>query len=142
MPPSAPLAPLRSAIVESLYPTSANILPTVCNGLGLTPGTKDEAFASKRNYVQGRISGLSRDRLLQLAHQLLQDGSNFELEEAVAQVEEVGERLISDLLRRAIGRALIPFDLSGHVPIIRVPTGHLADRPLAVPSLFRWNGAG
>lgn len=116
-PPSAPLAPLRSAIVEALYPTSANILPVVCEGLGLAPGDREEAFASKRNYVQGRISGLSRERLLQLAYQLLQDGPNYELEEAVGRVEEAGERLISELLRRSIGRALIPFNLSGHVPI-------------------------
>ncbi|KAA0677460.1 hypothetical protein [Azospirillum brasilense] len=116
-PPSAPLAPLRSAIVEALYPTSANILPVVCEGLGLASGDREEAFASKRNYVQGRISGLSRERLLQLAYQLLQDGPNYELEEAVGRVEEAGERLISELLRRSIGRALIPFDLSGHVPI-------------------------
>ncbi|WP_223677493.1 abortive infection family protein [Azospirillum agricola] len=108
---------MRSAIIEALYPTSANILPAVCEGLGLASGDRDKAFASKRNYVQGRISGLSRDRLLQVAHQLLQDGPNFELEEAVARVEEASERLMSDLLRRAIGRALIPFDLSGHIPL-------------------------
>ncbi|CAO3425226.1 abortive infection family protein [Azospirillum doebereinerae] len=117
-PPSAPLAPLRSAIVEALYPTSANILPAVCEGLGLASGDRDEAFASKRNYVLARISGLSRERLLQLAYQLLQDGPNFDLEEAVARLEEVSERLMSDLLRRAIGRALIPFDLSGHMPLL------------------------
>ncbi|WP_238522402.1 hypothetical protein [Azospirillum doebereinerae] len=86
--------------------------------MGLAAGTRDEAFASKRNYVQGRISGLSPERLLQLAHQLLQDGANFELEEAVTRVEESSERLISELLRRSIGRALIPFNLSGHIPFL------------------------
>jgi len=62
---------------------------------------------------------------------------NFELEEASAQVGEVGERLISDLPRRAIGRALIPFDLSGHVPIFEVlrhPQGRLITTARPPPS--------
>ena len=116
--PAAPLSTLRAAIVEALYPTSANVLPAICEGLGLAAGTRDEAFASKRNYILGRIGGLSRAPLLQLAHRILEDGPQYELAEAVAKVEEAGDRLVSELTRRNIGRALNHFDLSGHVPLL------------------------
>jgi hypothetical protein len=64
------VAGLRQAIVETLYPTSANMLADVCEAFGLAPGTRDEAFNSKRNYVK-RLLPLPPGKVLDVARQIL-----------------------------------------------------------------------
>jgi hypothetical protein len=69
-----PLIPgLRAAIVEALYQVSANILADVCEGFGLAAGTREEAFSSKQRYVSKRLVTLSREALLDLARQVLEE---------------------------------------------------------------------
>ena len=96
------LAELRNQIVETPYPTSANHLPTVCEEFGLAAGTREEAFDGKRAYVHARVKGLSRDRLMALARDILETHPGQALEEAVANVDEAGRSALTEITRRRI----------------------------------------
>jgi phosphatidylserine/phosphatidylglycerophosphate/cardiolipin synthase-like enzyme len=58
---------LSEYIVEALRSESANILPDVCAGLGMKEGEADEAFKSKRNYINARIRHYSSNEIISLA---------------------------------------------------------------------------
>lgn len=49
------LSEKRIKIVDALYSYSAFQLPTICSSIGLADGTEDEAFSSKRKYVEKRL---------------------------------------------------------------------------------------
>ena len=98
---------LRQVIIETLYPTSANMLADVCEGFGLAPGTRDEAFSSKRNYVMKRLLPLSSDRLLDLARQILTEFPNAELECTIQLASP------SQLADSVISASLASFDPQG-----------------------------
>lgn len=115
---NTPLAALRSAIIEALYPTSANSLPSVCEALGMASGNQDEAFSSKRNYIDKRIRRLSTESLLNISHKLIKEQDNYELSEAVFTIEDTRKKHISDITRRAIGRSIAHHSLSGRVPLL------------------------
>lgn len=61
---------LSEIIIENLTQESANNLPMICSGYGLSEGTTDEAFKSKRNYVYKRISHLDNLQILELGKKL------------------------------------------------------------------------
>ncbi|WP_247891815.1 abortive infection family protein [Azospirillum argentinense] len=122
---TAPLATLRTAIVEALYPTSANILPDVCEGLGLAPGTRNEAMSSKRTYVMSRLNKLSPEDTVRIARRILvEQGGDYRLEEAADRFAEASSRVASDLVRRHIGRALNQFDLCGELDVLDLIREH------------------
>ncbi|SHK92755.1 PLD-like domain-containing protein [Reichenbachiella agariperforans] len=66
-------------IQETLIAESANILPKLCENLGLEKGTIDEAFKSKRNYVYSRLVGLGKSQILDLAIRVNQNYDNTQL---------------------------------------------------------------
>lgn len=51
---------LKYKITEELSNYSANDLPSICEGLGLKPGTLDESYNGKAGYVSRRIATLSK----------------------------------------------------------------------------------
>ncbi|GJM33632.1 MAG: hypothetical protein DHS20C18_26330 [Saprospiraceae bacterium] len=72
---------LSNLICDALYNESANILHMVCKGYGLSEGTSDEAFQSKRNYVNARIRHLSPIELYELAKNIEGKYPKSELDE-------------------------------------------------------------
>lgn len=121
----APVSELRTTIVEALYPTSANILPDVCEALGLASGNSNEAMSSKRSYVIRRLAKLKAEELAEIARRILtQEGRNHDLEEALSRYEEMGQRQVSLLIRRQVGRALNSFDLAGHHHVLEFLAEH------------------
>jgi hypothetical protein len=57
---------LCEAIADALHPVKSYDLPEVCQSFGLAEGDEQEAFASKRGYVRGRISDYTHDQLIEL----------------------------------------------------------------------------
>jgi hypothetical protein len=98
---------LRVAIVEALYPTSARLLPDVCVSLGLSPGTYDEAYSSKKNYLVKRLLPLPSGMVLEVARRTLDGHYTEQLERAVS-------RASSDQPADAgISATLASFDVTG-----------------------------
>jgi hypothetical protein len=74
MPAPPPIkAQLRSLIVDVLYPISANQLHLVCERFGLAPGTRDEAFSSKRLYIGSRLESLPHDKVVEVAKRVVEE---------------------------------------------------------------------
>lgn len=94
-------ASLRSAVVNALYPISANVLADVCESLGLEAGTRGEAFSSKQRYVGTRLLKLSRVQILEVAQRVLEDYPTEELAKAVqrASQSQPADNLVSEVLR-------------------------------------------
>jgi hypothetical protein len=93
-------ATLRTAIVEALYPISANMLADVCEAFGLAPGTRDEAFSSKRQYVALRLLRLTPEQILAVGRQVMTEYPTPELERAIQRAlqGQPGDPGISDSL--------------------------------------------
>jgi|ERR1700730_2154109 len=101
------VAGLRQAIVETLYPTSADMLADVCEAFGLAPGTRDEAFNSKRNYVMKRLLPLPPGKVLDVARQILTEYPSEELERAIQRAS------LSQPADGTISTSLASFDQQG-----------------------------
>lgn len=82
---------LSSLIVDALYNESANILHKVCEGFGLKTGTSDEAFESKKNYVNSRIRHFSPNEIFDLAKRLEGKYPFSELDNYLIDLEESDE---------------------------------------------------
>lgn len=93
---------LRKRIAELVAGNKAYDVPAVCTGLGLAPGTDEEAMRSKFRYVNSRLLALSVAGLVTVAKKLLEQGWDFWLAELVAKVTEQGAREVSTLTRRRI----------------------------------------
>lgn len=63
---------LREAIADALHPVRSYDLPEVCRALGLADGDIDEAHASKRGYVRGRILEYTQDHLVELGTRVVE----------------------------------------------------------------------
>lgn len=94
-------AALRAAIVEALYPISANILADVCEAVGLEPGTRDQAFSGKQRYVALRLLNLSREQVLEVAQRVLEEYPTEELAKAIGRAAHIqpADNLVSEALR-------------------------------------------
>ncbi|MDH4989105.1 abortive infection family protein [Aminobacter anthyllidis] len=93
-------AALRAAVVDALYPISANILADVCEAFGLEPGTRDQAFSSKQRYVATRLLKLSREQVLEVAQRVLEEYPTEELAKAVrrAAQSQPADSMVSEAL--------------------------------------------
>ena len=103
---------IRDLVASALYPTSANVLPAVCERLGMAPGDRNEAMASKRSYVMSRLEKLSEEKVFLIAKRIVEENPDEKLKEAVERIEREGH-LITGLTRTHIARALNPYDLAG-----------------------------
>jgi len=115
---SFPPARLRALIVDALYPTSAHKLPDMCVRFGLAAGTAEEAFRSKRSYIDKRLSLLPTDRLLAVACAVQEDEPHHELGDALAKIEERGKRAVSELTRCAVLGVLDTCNVSGRIDVL------------------------
>jgi hypothetical protein len=109
--------------VDALYSVSAHKLPDVCVRFGLAAGTGEEAFRSKRAYVENRLSPLPFDRLLAVARAVQEDTPDHELGDVLARVDETGKRAVSELIRRAVLNVLDTCDLSGRIDLVEFISG-------------------
>jgi hypothetical protein len=93
-------AALRAAVVDALYPISANILADVCEALGLEPGTRDQAFSSKQRYVATRLLKLTKEQVLVVAQRVLEEYPTDELARAVqrATLSHPVDGMVSEIL--------------------------------------------
>jgi hypothetical protein len=113
MPSPTPLkAQLRGLIVDVLYPVNANRLHLVCERFGLAPGTRDEAFSSKRSYVESRLEMLPHDKVLEIAKRVVEEYPDDRLLAAIEQNKKSGG-LISPVTRKHLMDALGEFALAG-----------------------------
>jgi hypothetical protein len=108
----------RKLIETALYPTKAYNLPAVCERLGLAPGDQDEAYSSKTQYVRSRLERLGAEEIVTLARKILKDFATFDLEEAIAILDEEGSRKVSEITRQKVRHALVTVELSGSLPLL------------------------
>uniref|UniRef100_A0A7C1P7F8 Abortive infection protein-like C-terminal domain-containing protein n=1 Tax=Agrobacterium albertimagni TaxID=147266 RepID=A0A7C1P7F8_9HYPH len=101
------VAALRAAIVEALYPVSANILADVCEAFGLEPGTREQAFSIKQRFVSVRLLKLSPEEIIKVGQKVLDEYPTAELAKAVqrATQNQPADSIVSE--------ALISFDEAG-----------------------------
>lgn len=102
--PHIPLDHLREAIAQALATPKAYALPGIAERLGLTPGTEQEAFASKRMYVKKRIGNFDATKLLKLAQAVLTEFPNDSLGDLVS--EMTTDLRVSEIIRRDVLKAL------------------------------------
>jgi hypothetical protein len=76
-------ADLRAAIANTLHSVSARLLPDLCERYGLSPGTYQEAYDSKRTYVMKRLMPLPRGKVLEIARSASEDYPTEELLRAI-----------------------------------------------------------
>jgi len=108
----------RKLIENALYPTKAYNLPPLCERLGLAPGNQDEAYSSKTQYVRRRLEPLGFEEIVALARKILNDFPTFELEEALAILDEEGSRKVSAITRQNVRRALATVELAGTLSLL------------------------
>lgn len=114
---------IRHLVAGALYPTKSYLLPSVCERLGMEAGTPEEAYSSKRSYVMKRLEKLSDESVFKIAKQVVEDNPNDELQAAIEAIGRDG-RLISDITRQHLLRALNEFDLGGHLSFVELLTTH------------------
>jgi hypothetical protein len=113
-------------IAETLYSTKSYSLPAVCERYGLEPGTGEEAFNSKRQYVLRRLEKLSDEKVVQVAKSVLADFANDPLQSAVEQLDR-HKQVVSDITRQRIAEALNKFSLSGKDDLLDFLIKHWPD---------------
>jgi hypothetical protein len=130
---------IRHLIAEALYPTKSYSLPAVCERYGLEPGTGDEAFNSKRQYVLKRLEKLSDAKVLQVAKSVLADVANDPLQSAVEHLNQQGQ-LVCDVTRQRIAEALNSFSLSGMADLLGFLRKHWPEIYTAASNIdFYWS---
>lgn len=89
----------------------------------MAPGTTDEAHSSKRSYVMARLENLSDEAVFKIAKQVVDDHPDDELQAAIENIDGNG-KLVSDLTRQHLLRALDSYDLGGHRDLVELLTTH------------------
>ena len=82
---------LSNLFVEALYNESANILNKVCEGFGMNSGTNEEAFESRRNYVNARIRHFKPNEIYELAKRMEGKYPFSELDNYLCNLNEIEE---------------------------------------------------
>lgn len=113
---------LRSLVAEALYPTSAYVLPSVCERYGMEPGERNEAMSSKRRYVIQRLEKLSDGRVFEIAKQVVVDHPDDALQTAIEKLGDGG--IITDLTRHRMTKALNAFALGGSRDLLEILRKH------------------
>lgn len=113
---------LRSLIAAALYPTKSYNLPAVCERYGLATGEESEAFSSKTKYVKNRLDRLPDDNVVRIAQSVVKDHPHDELQAALEQLDPA--RLISEITRRDIAKALDAIELGGKLDLLEFLRKH------------------
>ena len=117
---------LRPLVADALYPIKAHVLPSVCERLGLEPGSGNEAFNSKTQYVMRRLESLSDERVLKVAREVVKDYPEDKLIAAIEALDQDGH-LVTDITRLNLSEALDPFDLGGRRDLLDLLASHFPD---------------
>lgn len=114
-----PLETIRDAIADALWgAVRAQDLPVACVRLGLSDGTTDDAFRSKRTYVRARLRAHDGPALLGIAAKVLKEYQAPALKDLVSELTTHSQHRVSDLTRREVMKALDPLDpLFGDIPV-------------------------
>lgn len=113
---------LRNLVAEALYPTSAYLLPAVCERYGMEAGEGQEAMSSKRSYVMRRLEKLSDGKVLEISKKVLEDYPTDKLQAAVEQL--IGGGVITDLTRHRLAKALNNIALGGSRDLLEILAKH------------------
>ena len=116
---------LRSLVAEALYPTSAYLLPAVCERYGMASGEGQEAMSSKRSYVMRRLEKLSDGGVLEIARQVVQDHPEDKLQSAIEQLADGG--LVTDVTRHRLAKALNSIHLGGSRDLLEILRKHFPE---------------
>ena len=93
-------------IASALGAAQVHELPALSEGLGLAPGTEQEALLSKRLYVKNRIQDLREPALMSLAEAVLEKFSNPSLAALVSEMTAHAMHRVSEITRRNALKAL------------------------------------
>lgn len=93
---------LRQIVAGVIAEEKAYNVPALCVRLGMADGEESEAMSSKTRYASSRLAKLSADQLVKVANDLLTEGYDFNLREAVDRVTGLGTASISELTRRRL----------------------------------------
>lgn len=80
---------LKDEIIELLYLESANVLPEICEGLGLASGTIGEAFESKRQYIKRRLVKLDIMEYCDVLERIRRNFPNTEITKKIEKIFEL-----------------------------------------------------
>jgi len=75
---------LRAELASAIAEFKAYEVPAICERIGLSEGSEEEAFQSKHKYAQKRIIGLTTDELLNSARSLHAAERGYALGEVLA----------------------------------------------------------
>lgn len=117
---------LRDLIACALYPIKAHTLPSVCERYGMEPGDGREAFDSKTKYIMRRLEKLSDEKVYAIAREVVKTYPNDELQAAIERLQEDG-RLVSDITRQHVVKALNGFSLAGSRDLMELLVRHFPD---------------
>lgn len=94
------LGEMKNIIIVKLYNYSAYNLPNICTSLGLKEGTENEAFNSKKRYVQSRINTFTKEETISLLHSMKEklDINLIPEEKYSYTISELTKRDVTDLL--------------------------------------------
>lgn len=120
---------LSKLICESLESESANNLPLICSGYGLSQGTIEECYKSKHNYVYSRVITLQSNELLLLAEKMKGKYPNSELDSFLNLLDE--DENINLVTKFDDIRELIKSEINKSKFLIWVAVAWLTDRDLA-----------
>lgn len=96
------LKDLRAELASAIANFKAYDVPAICERIGLSEGSEEEAFQSKHKYTQKRIAGLTVDELLRVARLFHAEEGGYALGEVLAKVEDLQIRPITKLTRRRV----------------------------------------
>jgi hypothetical protein len=96
------LKDLRAELASAIANFKAYDVPAICERIGLSEGSEEEAFQSKHKYTQKRIAGLTADELLRVARLFHAEEGGYALGEVLAKVEDLQIRPITKLTRRRV----------------------------------------
>lgn len=117
---------LRPLVADALYSIKAHTLPSVCERFGLEPGSGDEAFSSKTQYVMRRLESLSDERVLAVARAVAEAYPTDKLVAGIEALDKDG-RYITDITRLNLSEALNAFDLGGRRDLLDLLAAHFPD---------------
>jgi AbiJ N-terminal domain 3 len=136
------LETLRGRISDAIaaHFKSYNV-PSFCIRQGLAPGEADEAFRSKRLYVNNRLQDLKESELISIATNILKEVADAALADIVSEMTVHAEHRITDITRRDVLKNLNGlYPLFGDVNLFDglnlISEQHLSDDGIEIDNYF------
>ncbi|WP_370178451.1 abortive infection family protein [Alteriqipengyuania sp.] len=116
---------LRGLVAEALYPTSAYLLPAVCERYGMDAGDSNEAMSSKRSYVMRRLEKLSDGKVLEIAKNVASDFPDDQLQASIEALSDGG--VVTDISRHRVARAVNGIELCNSHDLLETLRKHFPE---------------